>query len=106
MLGLAWLLRSSELGASRTEIVTVPAGGEKAVKIALGKGQLIVAVRPWATVLVEGKERGTTPMQPLELYEGSYRVELVHEDQRWSTRATIKPGAQARIEHQFDRGSP
>jgi len=41
-------------------------------------GFLTVAVTPWATVSVDGKEVGTTPLETLELAAGTHEVGMAH----------------------------
>ena len=45
-----------------------------------GKGKLAFKVEPWAHVYLLGKRVGTTPMKPLELYEGDYKVRLWNDE--------------------------
>lgn len=44
------------------------------------KGKLAFNVEPWAHVYLLGKRVGTTPMRPLELYEGNYKVRLWNDE--------------------------
>jgi serine/threonine-protein kinase len=54
-----------------------------------GKGQLRVAVSPWAEVIVDGKSLGVTPLQPSELTEGSHLVTLRNGDLGVTTKRKI-----------------
>ena len=44
------------------------------------KGKLAFSVVPWAHVYIAGKRVGTTPLKPLELWEGDYKVRLLNDD--------------------------
>src|SRR5207244_5943271 len=51
--------------------VDVPAGGEAREQVRFGKGTVSFIALPWASVAVDGRALGTTPLPPQELYEGS-----------------------------------
>ena len=57
------------------------------------KGKLKIKVTPWAHVYVDGKPKGTTPLEPLELTPGEYIVMVKNEKlaEERSFRVTIKP---------------
>ncbi|WP_373371449.1 serine/threonine protein kinase [Stigmatella ashevillensis] len=46
----------------------------------LVKGTLEFRIRPYATVFIDGKKQGDTPMPPVELATGRYIVKLVNPD--------------------------
>jgi eukaryotic-like serine/threonine-protein kinase len=48
--------------------------------IARGRGSLRVAVTPWAEVTVDNHVVGVTPLQPIELGEGSHSVSLANRE--------------------------
>ena len=58
--------------------LNVAKDGGEAFKFA--KGKLAFNVEPWAHVYLLGKRVGTTPMKPLELYEGDYKVRLWNDE--------------------------
>lgn len=43
------------------------------------KGSLVVRVRPWAKVSLNGRVLGTTPIKPVEVYEGKHRLVLTND---------------------------
>ncbi len=45
-----------------------------------GKGTFVFRVRPYATVIVNGKNLGQTPFAPVELPSGSYQVQFINDD--------------------------
>ena len=44
------------------------------------KGQLVLLIRPWAKVEVDGREVGVTPIEPLALAAGDHQVRLINPD--------------------------
>lgn len=41
---------------------------------------LSVEARPWASVKIDGRHVGTTPLAPIDLPTGKHRVELENDD--------------------------
>jgi hypothetical protein len=69
------------------------AAGEKAdVALKHKTGTLNVWVIPFADVWVDGKAYGETPLQPLELLEGTHKVELQMEKKRLTRSVSLKAG--------------
>jgi hypothetical protein len=67
-------------------------------------GQLLLYVRPWANVSVDGRAVGTTPMKPLTLAAGTHVVLLKHNDFAPLTRqVVIEPGRTHRLEIDLSR---
>src|SRR5262249_9136493 len=55
-----------------------PAAGEAPIT---GRGELVLLIRPWAKVEVDGREIGVTPLnEPLMLGAGEHVVRLVNPD--------------------------
>jgi hypothetical protein len=96
-------LRNPSLGIVVYRTVSIRAGGRTSLLVDLGKGQLAVRVRPWADVIINGDRRGTTPLQPLDLYEGEYKVELVNPGlgKTHTVRVTIRPDETTSLVHVF-----
>jgi serine/threonine protein kinase len=44
------------------------------------KGELVLLIRPWAKVEVDGREVGVTPLDPIALAAGDHQVRLVNPD--------------------------
>ncbi|MBN2371951.1 MAG: protein kinase [Vicinamibacteria bacterium] len=62
-------------------------------------GTLVIVVRPWAEVVVDGKSEGTTPMKPLALPAGRYSIILNHPGFRPVQRkVTVDAGRETRLE--------
>ena len=62
--------------------------------VVVGKGTFVFRVRPYATVLVNGKSLGQTPFAPVELPAGTYTVQFINEDLKKNLiqRHELKPG--------------
>lgn len=61
-------------------------------------GALLVVVRPWADVSVDGIPRGQTPLGRIALPPGPHQVLLTHPDyQPYPRRITIRPGETLRL---------
>jgi serine/threonine protein kinase len=71
-----------------------PATPKPAVAQVAGKGTLTFRVRPYATVIVNGKSLGQTPFAPVELPAGTYTVQFINEDLKKNLiqRHELKPG--------------
>jgi serine/threonine-protein kinase len=76
-----------------------PAGPPPAIApTLLVDGWLLVTVRPWADVSVDGVPRGQTPLARIPLSPGPHAVLLTHPDfQPWPRRVTIEPGRTLRL---------
>jgi hypothetical protein len=63
------------------------------------KGQLRIAVQPWAEVSVDGASVGMTPLSPIRLHEGSHLVELKNGELGVSRkkRVVIAPSRETRL---------
>ncbi len=70
------LLTHKGLGLKRTVQVDVSEGGVAEEKIVFGRGMVRLVSRPWATVYVDGTEKGRTPIQ-FALYEGEHTLRLI-----------------------------
>lgn|GEM_PF-3098913 len=95
-------LTNREEGIHLARRVQIEAGKTEVLKIVLGRGRLSVKARPWAHVSVAGMRRGTTPMKPLSLYEGEYRVTLSSDGMKsLSRRVRIRKGQTTSLVHRF-----
>lgn len=64
----------------------------------LEDGALLVVVRPWADVSVDGIPSGQTPLGRIPLAPGPHRVLLTHPDYRpYPRRVVIQPGETLRL---------
>ncbi|MFY0564257.1 protein kinase domain-containing protein [Archangium lansingense] len=57
-----------------------------------GKGTLVLRVYPYATVFVDGRKMGDTPMQPLQLPAGLHIIKFVHSDRTIEREVDVKAG--------------
>jgi len=72
-----------------------PVAGEE--PIVTGKGELVLLIRPWAKVEVDGREIGVTPLnEPLMLGAGEHVVRLVNPDLGKDITRTVHIGASER----------
>lgn len=96
-------LRNRELGIKVTRRITVPRRGVTArADLVVEQGTLMIKVRPWAHVTVNGSRRGTTPFKPLMLYEGTYSIKLTNSDHgTHEAQVTVRPGETSRLVHVF-----
>jgi len=70
-------LKNKGLGIRYHEKVTIDKDKERSFRKTFGKGRLQVFVKPFGDVIVDGKQRGLTPLEsPIELYEGSHRIKV------------------------------
>jgi hypothetical protein len=60
----------------------------------VGKGTVVFRVRPYATVILSGKNLGQTPFDPVETSAGKYTVQFINDDlKKKVTQAfELKPG--------------
>jgi len=84
-----------EGGGSKSLPVTVVAGRSKLQRITLGRGRLKVLVQPWATVWLDGRKVGETPLAPLSLYEGTYQLLLRNRQLGREERVRVRVRADA-----------
>lgn len=60
----------------RRELLVVP--GRSRHHVTLRKGKLAVAAVPWAHVFIDDRKIGTTPISPVELFEGEHELLLTN----------------------------
>ena len=56
--------------------VTIKRGGRHRLRVVPKKGTLVVRVRPWALVTLDGRRMGTTPIPAIKLFEGPHVIVL------------------------------
>jgi hypothetical protein len=82
----------------RTMSVTLDPGESRTITLAPKKGTLRIEVVPFATIKLNGETLGATSFKELELYEGTYSVELELADASLQKpvmrrkQITVKPG--------------
>jgi serine/threonine-protein kinase len=67
-----------------------PAPTRSATVRPVGKGTLAIRVRPFATVFINGKNRGQTPILPVELPAGTYSLRFVNEELKKNVTQTVE----------------
>ncbi len=82
-------LVNKALGVDQSVTVILEAGGTASVE-ELAKGNLSVKVEPWASVKVDGKQLGQTPVLVRQLYEGVHVVELSNANLHETRRLEVK----------------
>jgi hypothetical protein len=67
-----------------------PAVAEQPRPTIVAKGELVLLVRPWAKVEVDGREVGVTPLnEPLVLAAGDHQVRLINPDLQKDVTRTV-----------------
>ena len=69
-------LRDSALGIDRGLSLVVVAGQSVSRHVSIGRARLSLRVSPWAEVTLDGRAVGTTPLAPIDTYEGRHVLEL------------------------------
>lgn len=85
----------NEFGGERNAKVEVGSASEHAFEFK--KGSLDVQVLPYATVTIDGKGYGETPIDKVSLFEGTHTVELRMESKRKVQKVSVKAGGGARL---------
>src|SRR5262249_58632120 len=63
----------------------------------IAKGELVLLIRPWAKVEVDGREVGVTPLnEPLMLAAGDHKVRLINPDLQKDVTRTVHITASGR----------
>jgi hypothetical protein len=83
------VLRNDELGYSGTADVTVVAGEMARVRQVLPDGVLQVNAQPWATVSIDGREVGDTPLGNLRVPLGPHEIRFQHPNLGQQTRQVV-----------------
>ncbi|MEO1482215.1 MAG: serine/threonine-protein kinase [Myxococcota bacterium] len=66
------------LGIKARRAIDVQSGKTARIDLEFEKGAIALAVLPWAHVFVNGKMAGTTPLAPIELYEGEHALRIAN----------------------------
>lgn len=84
----------SRAGFSKTQTFTVGAGDNGVKKIVVAKGSLEIRIRPYATVYLDGKLIGETPVPAQTVFEGKHELKLVNRDLKYekSFDIVVRPG--------------
>jgi hypothetical protein len=88
--------------------VAVPAAGAPAEAPANATVSVALAVKPWGTIFVDGRERGVSPpMKRLVLPAGTHEIRIVNPAYPpYTTTLTIKKNDPATLTHHFGAAPP
>ena len=59
-------------------VVADPPRDEPPPPVVVANGELVLLIRPWAKVEIDGREIGVTPLDPISLSAGEHKVRLVN----------------------------
>jgi eukaryotic-like serine/threonine-protein kinase len=99
------VLRSRKHHFSISRRVTLEAGKHRRLQLTPRKGTIRVLVRPWAKVSLDGKALGTTPLSPVETYEGRHTLQLVNDKLgvKRRERVTVRPGKESVVKVRLEK---
>ncbi|HEY1418380.1 MAG TPA: serine/threonine-protein kinase, partial [Myxococcaceae bacterium] len=89
------------LGVSKAEQVTLKPGDNGTHKVEIAKGTLVLKVDDGITVTVDGRAVGTTPLDPISLFEGKHTVQLTLGDQKEQRTLQIQGDEPTELEFSF-----
>jgi len=89
------------LGVSKAEQLTLKPGDNGVHKVEVAKGKLVLKVEDGVSVSVDGKAVGTTPLDPLSLFEGKHTVQLTRGDQKERRTLEITGDDSTELEFSF-----
>ncbi|WNG19004.1 serine/threonine protein kinase [Cystobacter fuscus] len=81
-------------GFSKKQTFELKPGDNGVLRFTIGKGRLSFLVLPYATVVLDGKTLGDTPLPPVEVYEGRHVIKLINDKQGApvTREFVVKPG--------------
>jgi len=83
--------------AQRKRRLAQPSAEPTEDPVVTAKGELVLLIRPWAKVEVDGQEVGVTPLnEPLMLAAGEHRVRLINPDLGKDVTRTVRITASGR----------
>ena len=96
----------SRTGFSKTQTFNVSAGENGVKKIVVEKGMLEIRIRPYATVFLDGKPLGDTPIPPQSVYEGKHELKLLNRDLKYEKTfdIVVKPGQTTPFKKNLEEG--
>jgi serine/threonine-protein kinase len=72
----------TQVGFFKKQSFTVNAGDNGVFPFTISKGRLTVRAFPYASVSIDGKPLGDTPLAPVELYEGRHVLKLTNPESK------------------------
>jgi serine/threonine-protein kinase len=94
-------LFDTTLGVSKAEQLTLKPGDNGTHKVEILKGTLVLKVDDGIAVSVDGKSVGTTPLDPISLFEGKHTVQLTLGDQKERRTLQIQGDEPTELEFSF-----
>jgi serine/threonine protein kinase len=93
-------------GFSKRHTFVLEPGDNGSLNIPVQQGTLELHIRPSASVILDGKHLGSTPLGPITLYEGSHGLRLENEalGKHLITTVTIAPGEATVFQFDFETG--
>jgi hypothetical protein len=89
---------NSGLGFHETRTVDVPASGAASINLAMAPGTVDVNAAPWASVQIDGRPVGDTPLGKIEVSAGSHEVVFTHPELGERTvKVVVPPGNAVRV---------
>jgi serine/threonine-protein kinase len=71
-------VKSQELGYTIWKEFSLSPGEQKLLTLSPRPGKLHILVRPWASVFLDGKKLGDTPLPPMSVIEGQHKLVLTN----------------------------
>jgi serine/threonine-protein kinase len=88
-------------GMSLRKTVTVRAGGVERVALVVQMGSLAIEAPPGCDVIIDGKLRGKTPMESIELTQGTHKVVVKQGTIPYTQNVPIQPNLESYLQVQF-----
>jgi serine/threonine-protein kinase len=89
------------LGVSKAEQLTLKPGDNGIHKVEIARGKLVLKVDDGLAVSVDGKSVGTTPLDPISLFEGKHTVQLTRGEQKERRTLEIQGDEETELEFSF-----
>jgi hypothetical protein len=124
---ITWVSESGRVLGRGTATLTVPAsdvrvvavdakrGGRTRIEVqegksieydALPRGQLLVRAKPWARVRVGEDDLGMTPLEPVSLVAGTYRLHLEYNDRTQDREVVVEAGQVTLVKSDLTKDAP
>lgn len=93
--------RDKDQGIDVERSVKVAEGTTKRVSMDVGQGVLVIDAPPGCEVFVDNRKVGTTPLQPLDLYEGRHLILVKQGSATYKHVVPLKPNVESTLTVQF-----
>jgi eukaryotic-like serine/threonine-protein kinase len=88
-------------GASKSKVVMVKPGKTMSVELEVGTGSIVVEAPAGSKVFVDGALKGTAPMSPIQVTEGTRKVVVKKDGLEYRHNVPVKPGTESVLTVQF-----